>query len=130
MAALADPDGITMLINVWTIKDGVDDATVLQHNDDARRQAHHDGCRKDVPHALKKQLGDVAGTLSDGETTAHSHEKEQRGNLHDVPTITQHAHDEVIHSAEQQGQDEVGRRFPQGEESDQGKQPGANGQQG
>jgi len=51
------------------VKDGVDDATVLQDDDDAARQTHDDRRREDVAHAFEEELRNVARALIDGQAT-------------------------------------------------------------
>ena len=112
------------------VKDGVDDAAVLQHDDDTRRQAYHHSGREDVAHALNKELGNVTGALANAEAAAHAHKEKECGDLHDVPAIAQHAYNQVINRTKQQGQDEIGHGLPQSEKADQNKQTRANGQKG
>ena len=99
------------------IEDGVNDAAVLQHDDDTARQTHDDRRRKDVAHAFEEELRDVAGALVDSQTAGDAEHQEQRGNLHDIPLVTQHTHHEEIHRGEEQREDEIMHRLAQSEDA-------------
>ena len=112
------------------LKDGVDDAAVLQDDDDAARQAHDDRRREDIAHTFEKEPRDVARTLVDGQAAGDAEHQKQGSNLHDIPLVAQHAHHEEIDRGEEQSQDEIMHRLAQGDDAQQGKNRRADGQQG
>src|SRR5665648_77353 len=67
---------------------------VVQDDDDASGKSDYKSRRLDIPDTVKEQLCDPVGGVTHRYTRGKAHDKKERGNLHDVPSVSHYAGNE------------------------------------
>jgi hypothetical protein len=76
------------------VQDAVHDLSVLEQDDDAGRETHHEGGGQDVLGARKQLVGNPVGVEPRNDAADDAHPEEQAGNLRQIPVPAGHAHDQ------------------------------------
>ena len=119
-AAFALPEGITRLINVWIMyimptvatsesfhpfgqveEDRVDDLSILQDHDDTACQSDNQGGTHNIFTSVEEEFDQFVRRTVIGYSGCNPQDKEQGGDLHDIPAVTHYPCDKVKDRKEQ-----------------------------